>query len=111
MIRAHVEAFNRRDLTALMAGFAGDAVWTTGTTTVRGRARLAEFCAEAMTGLLPTLTVQSLITVRGRAAAHMTEELTVDGARRVDFITGFYVVRDGLIVSAKIYREGSAVVE
>jgi len=111
VIRAHVDAFNRRDLGAVVAGFTQDAVWITGQTTVCGHAGLAELFGGAMTGLLPTLTVQNLIAVAGRAAAQMTEELTVHGVRRVESIAGFYVVRGGLIASAKIYREGSAVVE
>jgi hypothetical protein len=111
VVQAHVDAFNRRDVAALMDGFAEDAVWITGTSTVRGRAELTELFAEAITGLLPKLTIQNLIAVRDRAAAQMTEEMTVDGVRLLDSIAGFYVVRDRLIVSAKIYRERSAVVE
>lgn len=48
LIKEHVAAFNARDLEALMAGFADDAVWITGKTTVRGR-------AEAPTALRGTL--------------------------------------------------------
>jgi hypothetical protein len=40
LIKGHVEAFNARDLEALMAGFADDAVWITGKTTAP-RARRA----------------------------------------------------------------------
>lgn len=108
LLRAHVDAFNDRDLDALMAGFADDARWVTGRSTASGRAELTELFAGAMKGILPTLTIRELITGPGRAAAEMVEEYTHDGVAHVDHIAGFYVFRDGLIVSAKIYREGSA---
>lgn len=108
LIKAHVEAFNTRDLDALMAGFADDAVWITGTTTVRGRAELAELFAGAMGGLLPTLTLQDLIVGNGRAAAQLVEVFTHEGVEHTDNIAGFYVIEDKRITSAKIYREGNA---
>ncbi|MEZ0092198.1 nuclear transport factor 2 family protein [Streptacidiphilus sp. EB129] len=108
LVRAHVDAFNSRDLEALMAGFADDAVWITGRSTARGRAELAALFSGAMDGLLPTLTVQSLIVGEGRAAAEMVEVFTHEGVERTDHIAGFYVIEDGRIASAKIYREGSA---
>jgi hypothetical protein len=33
---------------------------------------------------------------------------TFEGVERTDHIAGFYVIEDGRIASAKIYREGSA---
>jgi hypothetical protein len=33
---------------------------------------------------------------------------TFEGVERTDHIAGFYVIEDGHIASAKIYREGSA---
>lgn len=108
LIKAHVEAFNTRDLDALMAGFTDDAVWITGKTTVRGRAGLTELFATAMDGLLPTLTIQNLIVGHGQAAAQLVEVFTFEGVEHTDNIAGFYAIRDGRIASAKIYREGSA---
>ncbi|MEV0569275.1 SAM-dependent methyltransferase [Dactylosporangium sp. NPDC050588] len=108
VVRRHVDAFNARDLDALMAGFTEDALWITGTSIARGRGELAELFAGAMTGLLPTLVVQDLIADGDRAACQMTETLTVAGEERIFFIAGFYQLRDGHIASAKIYREGSA---
>lgn len=108
LIRAHIEAFNTRDLDAVMAGFADDAVWITGKTTVRGRVELAGLFAGAMDGLQPTLTIQDLIVGNGRAAAQLVEVFTLEGVTHTDHIAGFYVIEDGYIVSAKIYREGSA---
>ena len=108
LIRTHVEAFNAHDLETLMAGFADDAVWITGNTTVRGRAELTELFEGAMEGLLPVLTIQNLIVGRDRAAYQMVEVFTFDGAERTEHIAGFYDIVDGRIASAKIYREGSA---
>jgi hypothetical protein len=108
LINAHVDAFNARDLEALMAGFADDAVWVTGQTTARGRAELAGLFAGAMKGLLPTLTIQNLIAGEGQAAAQLVEVFTFEGAEHTDHIAGFYVIKQGRIAAAKIYREGSA---
>jgi hypothetical protein len=103
-----VEAFNARDLDALMAGFTEDASWVTGTSTAQGRGELTELFAGAMAGLLPTLAIQDLLAEGDRAACQMTETLTVAGEEQTFFIAGFYQLRGGRIASAKIYREGSA---
>jgi hypothetical protein len=108
LIKEHVAAFNARDLEALMAGFTDDAVWVTGQATARGRAELAGLFGGAMRGLLPTLAIQNLIAGQGQAAAQLTEVFTFEGVERTDHIAGFYVIEDGRIASAKIYREGSA---
>lgn len=107
-VHRHVGAFNARDLDALLAGFTEDAVWITGSTTVRGRAALTELFDEAMRGLLPTLEVRDVIAEGARAACQMTETLTYGGETRSYPIAAFYVLRDGRIASAKVYREGSA---
>ncbi|WP_327296557.1 MULTISPECIES: nuclear transport factor 2 family protein [unclassified Streptomyces] len=107
VIREHLRAFNARDLDALLAGFTEDALWVTGTTTVRGRAALAEFFRDAMEGLLPTLTVQNLVTEGSEAACRMTETLTFQGDEQTFSIAAFYLLHDRRIASAKIYREGS----
>ena len=108
VIGEHVRAFNDRDIDALMSGFTDDACWITGAAVARGRAELTELFRGAMSGLLPTLTIQDLLTAPDRAACQLIERLTVRGEERVCFIAGFYQLRDGRIASAKIYREGSA---
>lgn len=108
VVRRHVEAFNSRDLDALLAGFTDDAVWITGTSAARGRAEIAELFAGAMAGLLPRLVVENLLASGDRAACQLTEELTAGGDELTFSIAGFYQLRDGRIASAKIYREGSA---
>jgi hypothetical protein len=107
-VREHIRAFNARDLDALMAGFTDDAVWITGASTATGRTELAGLFTDAMSGLLPTLTVETLLTGGDKAACQMTETLTADGEERNFSIAAFYVLRGGRIASAKVYREGSA---
>jgi hypothetical protein len=107
-IGEHVRAFNERDIDALMSGFTDDAYWITGSTVARGRAELTKLFTSAMTGLLPTLTIQDLLVAPDRAACQLIERLNVRGDRQVCFIAGFYQFRDSRIASAKIYREGSA---
>ena len=108
LVRAHVDAFNGRDLDGLLAGFADDARWVTGKHIAVGSEELTELFDGAMKGLLPTLTITDLIVGADRAAAQMVEHYTHGGVQHVDHIAGFFVFSDGLIVSAKIYREGSA---
>ena len=107
-VRRHVAAFNARDLGALMAGFTQDAVWVTGTTVVRGHGELSGLFADAMAGLLPTLTIGNLLAEGDRVACELTETLTAADGQRTFRIAGFYQLRGGKIASAKIYREGSA---
>ena len=108
LLQAHLDAFNARDLDALMAGFAADAVWRTGTDTATGRPELAELFGWAMANILPVLTLSSLVAEGDLAACELTETLTHEGVTSAVPIAGFYRFRDGLIVSATVYREGSA---
>ncbi|GAA2028594.1 hypothetical protein GCM10009839_29730 [Catenulispora yoronensis] len=110
-VREHVRAFSEGDLRALMAGLAADAVWITGRTTVRGTAELEPFFAAAINDLKPRLAIENLVVDGPRAAAQVTETLVWDGAERSFAVAAFFVLRDGLIVAAKIYREGSAELE
>lgn len=107
-VREHVRAFSEGDLPALMAGLADDTVWITGTTTVRGRAQLEPFFRAAIEDLGPVLTLENLVVEGERAACQLTETLVWEGVERSFAIATFYTVRDGLIVTAKVYREGTA---
>ncbi|HEX5540859.1 MAG TPA: nuclear transport factor 2 family protein [Micromonospora sp.] len=108
VVRRHVDAFNARDLDALMSAFTDDALWVTGTSIARGHGELTELFAGAMEGLLPALTIQNLLAEGDRVACQMTETLAWAGKERTFSIAGFYRLRNGRITSAKIYREGSA---
>ena len=107
-VRAHVDAFNQGDLERLLAGFAEDAQWVTGRSAVRGRDGLRGFFGAAIDGLRPHLAVAGLIAEDGRAACELTETLVFKQEPRSYSIAAFFQLRDGLITSAKVYREGSA---
>ena len=93
VVQAHVDAFNARDLDALMAGFTDDAVWITGTTTIRGHDDLTRFFEVAMVGLLPRLIIEDLVADGDRAACQLTEALTANGEVRTFSIAGFHRIR------------------
>lgn len=92
-----------------MAGFAEDALWVTGRTIVRGREELHSFFEAAINDLRPYLTVENVVADGPRAACQMTETLAAERQDGHPYsIAAFFTLRDGLIVSAKVYREGSA---
>ena len=108
LVAEHLAAFNAHDRERLLAGLHPDAVWSTGRDTVRGRAALAELFDDGLWELAPSLTVRSTVAGDGRVAAELTEALGVDAVRHVFAVGAFFVVVGGLIVRAKVYREGSA---
>ena len=108
IVRRHVKAFNAGDLDALLASFADDATWVTGTDTFRGASELRELFSGAFAALRPRLHIDTLLVDGCRVACELREDLVVDGAARTDHIAGFYRVADDRIAAAKIYREGSA---
>lgn len=107
-VREHFDAFNDGSLERLMAGFAEDALWVTGRTIVRGREELRGFFEAAMNDLRPHLAVENIVADGPRAACQMTETLEAGQQQHSYSIAAFFTFRDGLIVSAKVYREGSA---
>jgi len=108
LVKAHVEAFNARDLGALMAGLSEDASWVTGTDHLRGAAALEQLFAAAFAEISPRLHIESLLVQGDRVVSELREEYTADGVERTDHIAAFYCVEAGLITAVKIYREGSA---
>ena len=108
VVLEHVEAFNDGDLERLLAGFAEDALWITGQTVVRGRDELKSFFGAAIDGLRPNLVVENLVAEDCRAACQLTETLLFEHEHRSYSIAAFFRLREGLIASAKVYREGSA---
>jgi ketosteroid isomerase-like protein len=104
----HVAAFNAHDSERVLAGFAGDAVWITGTDRVDGIAALADVFDAWLWTLDPRLDVLSLVTEGARAAAQLHESLIVDGKRREFDIAVFFELDGGHIRLGKVYREGRA---
>jgi hypothetical protein len=110
-VRAHVRAFNQRDIDALMAGLLDDVTWATGRDVLRGADAVRQLFANAFATLAPTLSVVSVIAADDVAACELRERLTHRGVTREDHIAGFYRFRGRQINSVKIYREGSADVD
>ena len=108
LVRAHIEAFNARDLGTLMAGLDEDANWVTGTDRLRGAAALEQLFAAAFAEISPRLHIESLLVQDERVVCELREDYTAHGVERTDHIAAFYRVEDGLITAVKIYREGSA---
>ena len=108
LVRAHIEAFNARDLGVLMAGLSEDASWVTGTDRLRGAAALEQLFAAAFAEISPRLHVESLLVQDDRVVCELREDYTVGGVERTDHIAAFYRVEAGLITAVKVYREGSA---
>ena len=108
VVRRHVDAFDARDLDALMSCFGEDAIWITGADRFQGVAALRELFAGAFEELTPRLHLLSLLAQGNLVACELREDYSATGVARSDHIAGFYRVEAGLITAAKIYREGSA---
>ena len=108
VVREHLDAFNAHSTERVLAGFAPDAVWRTGADVFEGRAGLADLFDPWLWTLNPSLAEVGLVCEGDLVAAQLVEELTVDGELRRFGIAVFFRVRGGLIVAAKVYREGSA---
>lgn len=108
IVQAHFSAFNARDIDALMAGFADDAVFATGDHLVVGQRGIRAMFADALEALGPTLTLRSAIVQNDVVACELQERLSVEGTSFEFALAAFYTVRRGQIVRVKVYREGSA---
>jgi hypothetical protein len=108
IVEQHIEAFNARDLDALMAGLSEDATWVTGTDRFNGGAALEQLFVAAFAEISPRLHIESLLVQDDRVVCELREEYTVDGVERTDHIAAFYRVEAGVITAVKVYREGSA---
>jgi len=108
LVRDHLQAFNARDLERLIGGLSETVVWTTGTDVVTGRAAVAAFLREAMTELLPTLQIRSLVADRELAACELEERYRHGGVDHQAAIAAFFRFTGEQISEVKVYREGSA---
>lgn len=104
----HLDAFNNHDTAAVQRGLAADVVWATGTSLYRGRGGLAAVFDDWLWSLTPHLEVTRLIANGPEAALECIETMVVEGTHTAFSIAVFFVVRDGLLKSVKVYREGSA---
>jgi uncharacterized protein len=108
LVRDHLEAFNARDLERLMCGLSETVVWNTGTDVVVGRPAVAAFLGDAMSGLLPTLQIRSLVGDRDLVACELEERYRHRGLDHQAAIAAFFRFTGEEISEVKVYREGSA---
>jgi hypothetical protein len=108
LVRAHLQAFNARDLERLVGGLSETVVWRTGTDVVLGRAAVEAFLGAAMSGLLPTLQIRSLVADRDLVACELEERYRHGGVDHQAAIAAFFRFTGEQISEVKVYREGSA---
>jgi SnoaL-like domain len=111
LVLDHVAAFNAHSTARLLAGLTEDAVWVTGQDVVRDHDGLRELFDDWLWSLNPELTVRTLVTQAGCAAAELREDLGVDEQRQSMNIAVFFETDAGRIRSVKVYREGRAEVD
>jgi hypothetical protein len=108
LVRAHVSAFNERDLVGLLDGLSLEVVWQTGADTIVGRAEVGALMAAAFEGLTPSLEIRSVVAGDAAAAVEMVERGRYEGVDQVAVIAAFFAFDGPLIKRVKVYREGSA---
>jgi uncharacterized protein len=108
LVRAHIDAFNRGDLPALLDGLAEDVVWITGADVFQGRSAVHDFLADAVASLRPQLHIRRLISERSQAGCELYETYEYGGETREANLAAFYEFAGPVIRRVKVYREGSA---
>lgn len=89
LVQQHINAFNNRDVDALLTDFAPSAEWITGDYTVP-KGQLREFFTSAMESLTPQLTLRRAIDGGNAVAIEMTEAWTHDStAKSAELIAVF----------------------
>jgi uncharacterized protein len=108
-VAAHVDAFNRRDLVGVVAGFDEGAVFASADALVVGRRGLTAMFSEAFAGdLQATLELRQAVVDGETAACELTERVVVEGMVHELSLAAFFTVRGGVLARVKVYREGAA---
>lgn len=107
LVQRHINAFNDRDVDALLTDFAPSAEWITGDYTVP-KGQLREFFTSAMESLTPQLTLRRAIVGGNAVAIEMTEAWTHDSTAKSAELIAVFDLDAGKITRARIYREGTA---
>jgi hypothetical protein len=106
VVHAHVDAFNSRDIEALMATFTADATLTSADGVAIGRDDLDSLFRDAFEApLRVTMLVRSALAVGDTVATELTELLDFEDTTHEIDLAGFFTVRDGLVSSIRIYRD------
>ncbi len=105
-VEAHVAAFNRCDIAAVMAGFADDAVFSTADQTAIGARAIRSLFADSFASpIAAELAVGRSVVDGDTVACELVERLTVDDATHVVEVAAFYTVRHARLVRVRIYRD------
>ena len=106
VVREHVAAFNERDLDAVMATFADDAVLASGEQVVVGHRALRTLFADSFSAPVSARLELNRSVVSGTTAAcELTETLEAAGASHTLEVAAFYTVHRGRLTRVKIYRD------
>ncbi|MHB2029664.1 MAG: nuclear transport factor 2 family protein [Acidimicrobiales bacterium] len=108
IVRRHFDDFNSHNTTRLLAGLQSDVEWTTGQDRMSGVAQVEEIFDDGLWNLSPHLFPEHFVIEGHRAAVRCRESIVIDGLANEFQIAIFFEIRDGLIASVKVYREGSA---
>lgn len=106
LVESHLDAFNRADLDAVMAGFAEDAVFTVGDQTAIGARAISALFADSFASPVAARLMLARAVIDGdTAACELTEHLTVNDVTHTIEVAAFYTVRRGRLVRVRIYRD------
>lgn len=105
-VRAHLTAFNARDVDAVLDTFVDDAVFVAGDHVVVGRRALRALFADSFAApVRATLELVRAVTDGPSAACELTETLETDEARHQLDVAAFYTVQDGRLARVRVYRD------
>jgi hypothetical protein len=108
-VRRHLDAFNRRDIAAILDGFTDDAVFRTGGDLLVGVDAIHELFSDTFAASADTrLHLRSAVVQNGTAACELTEQIEL--AEDVDDVyerelVGLYTVHSGRIVRVRLYGD------
>lgn len=108
VVRAHLAAFNARDLDAVMATFQEDAVFSTADHLVVGSRGIAALFGDAFREFEASLELRAAVVQDDTVACELTERVTAEGMGAELPLAAFYTVRGGRLARVKVYREGTA---
>lgn len=108
VVQAHLHAYNARDLDALLATFAEDAVFAAGDQLVVGQRGLRLLFADAFA--VPAdaqMRLHRAVVEGDTVACELAERITVSGADHELDVAAFYTVREDLLTRVRVYRDPS----
>jgi hypothetical protein len=108
LVRAHISAFNERDLGGLLDGLSLEVVWQTSADAIVGRAEVGTLMAAACEGSTPSFEIRSAVAGGALAAVEMVEHYRYECVDEVAVIAAFFEFDGPQIKRVKVYREGSA---